>query len=56
MEMSILPGKHKCGRNLSMMIAPLDDENKEIIGWMIYGVCKKCNEILVIDRSKPTES
>ena len=55
MEMEIYPGKCKCGRDLNMRIAPLDNDNKEIIGWMIYGICKKCNKILVIDISKDKE-
>ena len=49
------PGKCKCGRSLDMRIAPLDDDNKKVIGWMIYGVCKKCSEALVMDISKDKE-
>ena len=55
MEMEQYPGKCKCGLLLDMMIAPLDNDNKEIIGWMVYGVCKKCNQALVMDISKDKE-
>ena len=55
MEMEQYSGKCKCNKKLDMRIAPLDDDNKEIIGWMIYGICKKCNEIFVIDISKDKE-
>lgn len=55
MEVEQYPGKHKCGRKLDMRIGPLDDDNKKIIGWMIFGVCKKCDEALVMDISKDKE-
>ena len=49
------PGKCKCGLLLYMMITPLDDDNKKVIGWIIYGVCKKCEEALIMDISKDVE-
>ena len=55
MEMEQYPGKCKCGKELYMRIAPLDNDNKKVIGWMIYGVCKKCDKALVMDISKDSE-
>ncbi len=55
MEMEQYPGKHKCGKELNMRTSPLDDDNKKIIGWMIFGICKKCDEAVVMNISKDKE-
>ena len=41
---------HKCGKQMDMRIADVKDEvskSGEILAWMIYGVCKKCKEVLM---------
>ena len=54
MEMKTIAGKHKCGKEMEFRIIDVDgntDKKKEkkVIGWIIYGVCKKCNEVLLSD-------
>lgn len=46
-EMKIIAGKHKCGRELDMRITPAEDDNKEAVAWIIYGICKKCKLVLI---------
>jgi len=48
-EIRIIPGKHKCGREMDMRITDVKDDNKNIISWIIYGICKKCNVVLIND-------
>lgn len=40
---------------MDMNITPLDNKKKKIIGWMIYGICKKCEKIIVINITKDSE-
>lgn len=47
MEAKIIPGKHKCGRKMDMRIVDVKDDNKEVFAWIIYGICKKCNAVLI---------
>ncbi len=46
-EIRIMAGKHKCGKNMDMRIADVKDDEKNIISWIIYGVCKKCSTVLI---------
>ncbi|MBL7147830.1 MAG: hypothetical protein ISS82_03325 [Nanoarchaeota archaeon] len=48
-EIKIIPGKHKCGRKMDMRITDVKDDNKNIVAWIIYGICKKCNIVLISD-------
>ena len=48
-ETRIISGKHECGREMDMRIADVKDDNKEIVSWIIYGICKKCNIVLISD-------
>ena len=43
----MIAGKHKCGREMDMRITDVKDDNKDAVSWMIYGVCKKCNVVLI---------
>ncbi len=46
-ELKILPGKHRCGREFDMRIIDAKDDDKKPVAWMVYGVCKKCNTVMV---------
>lgn len=46
-EIRIIPGKHKCGREMDMRIVDVKDDDKNIISWIICGFCKKCNVVLI---------
>jgi hypothetical protein len=42
--MTIIACKHKCGRRLDMRIL---EECKSPKFWLIYGICKSCDVVLV---------
>ncbi len=44
-EIQIIPGKHRCGITLDLRIVNMEKES----AWIIYGICKKCDVILVLD-------
>ena len=46
-EIQIIAGKHDCGRIMDMRIVDVKDDNNNILVWMTYGICKKCNVVLV---------
>lgn len=46
-ETKIIPGKHKCGKEMDMRIADVKDDDKNIVSWIIYGICKKCSVVLI---------
>ncbi len=46
-DIKIIAGKHKCGREMDMRI--VDVKNKNTVAWIIYGICKKCNIVLIND-------
>ena len=46
-EIRIIPGKHKCGRELDMRIIDVKDDNNTIVSWIIYGSCEPCNIVLI---------
>lgn len=48
-EMKIIPGKHRCGRELDMRKTDVKDDKGEIVSWIIYGFCKKCKVVLISD-------
>ena len=48
-KIRIIPGKHKCGRDMGMRITDVKDDNQNVVSWIIYGVCKKCGVVLVSD-------
>ena len=48
-KIKIISGKHKCGKEMDMRITDVKDDNKNIISWILYGICKKCNVVLVSD-------
>ncbi len=48
-EIKIINGKHKCGRKMDMRITDVKDDNNKIVSWIIYGICKKCNIVLICD-------
>ena len=48
-ELKIIPGKHKCGNDMDMRIIDVKDDNKNIVSWIIYGICKKCKVVLICD-------
>jgi hypothetical protein len=43
-EIHIIPGKHTCGRIMDMRII---DDKKDRPFWIIYGICKKCEMVIV---------
>lgn len=43
----MIAGKHKCGKEMDMRIADVKDDNKSIVSWIIYGICKNCNLVLI---------
>jgi len=45
-EMVIIPGEHKCGRIMDMRILP-DEGTSSKPFWIIYGICKKCDMVIV---------
>ncbi len=49
MEIKIIAGKHKCGKDMNMRMVDVKDDNKNIVAWIIYGICKKCNIVLISD-------
>ena len=48
-EIKIIPGKHKCKKEMNMRIIDVKDDDKKIVSWIIYGICKKCNVVLICD-------
>lgn len=50
-EMQIIAGKHKCGKDMDMRIVDVredeNDKDSKVIAWMIYGICKPCNIVLM---------
>lgn len=46
-EIKIIAGKHKCGKEMDVRITDVKDDNKNIVSWIIYGICKKCNVVLI---------
>lgn len=45
----MIAGKHKCGKELDMRMLDVKDGDKNIVAWVIYGVCKRCSLVLVSD-------
>jgi len=43
-EMIIIPGMHTCKRIMDMRIV---EEKKDRPFWIIYGICKKCETVIV---------
>lgn len=48
-EIRMLSGKHKCGREMDMRIADVKEDDRNIVSWIIYGICKRCNVVLISD-------
>ncbi|MFA5797436.1 MAG: hypothetical protein WC916_05360 [Candidatus Woesearchaeota archaeon] len=46
-EIQLVTGKHQCGKMMDMRIVDVKDDDKNILAWMIYGICKKCNIVLI---------
>lgn len=46
-ETQIIAGKHKCKRDMDMRIVNTKDDDGSIVAWIIYGICKKCNTVIV---------
>ena len=46
-ELKLLPGKHFCGKEFDMRIVDAKDDNNDPVAWLVYGICKKCNIVLV---------
>jgi len=46
-EVRIIAGKHKCGREMDMRIIDVKDDDKNVVSWIIYGICKKCEVVLI---------
>ena len=50
-EIQVYAGKCKCKRKLDMRITEFrEDEvkqNGEILGWIVFGVCKKCEKVYI---------
>lgn len=48
-EIRVIPGRHKCGKEMDMRITDVKDDNKKVVSWIIYGICKKCNTVIIED-------
>ena len=48
-ELRIIPGKHKCGKKMDMRIADVKDDNEDVVSWIIFGVCKNCDTVVMLD-------
>ena len=46
-EIKLLPRKHCCGKEFDMRITDAKDDNNESAAWIVYGICKKCNVVMV---------
>ena len=50
-EMKIVSGKHECGSIMDMRITDVKedekDKNSKVMGWIIYGICKKCTMVVI---------
>ena len=46
-EIKLFPGKHYCGKKFDMRIIDAKDDNDESAAWIVYGICKKCNVVMV---------
>jgi len=46
-EIKILPGKHSCGKEFDMRITDAKNKDSESVTWIVYGICKKCNVVMV---------
>jgi len=50
-ELNIIAGKHMCGRVMLMRLNSVTEDDKnpnaKVIGWLIHGVCKYCEVIIV---------
>ena len=55
-EMKQIAGFH-CKKQMDMRITDIKDDATPVLGWIIYGVCKKCKTIvmsgLFIQTEKP---
>lgn len=48
-ELKVIAGKDTCGKNLDMRITDCKDDKGEPVAWIVYGICKKCNLVLISD-------
>jgi hypothetical protein len=50
-ELSILPGRCRCGHRLDLRNEPVDGETPELghFGWLIFGYCHKCKIVVMLD-------
>ncbi len=46
-EIKIVPGKHSCGNEFDMRITDAKNKDSESAAWMVYGICKKRNVVMV---------
>ncbi|MBU2590020.1 MAG: hypothetical protein KKA65_03695 [Nanoarchaeota archaeon] len=46
-EIKIFPRKHICGKKFDMRIMDTKDDNGNSSAWIIYGICKNCNVIMI---------
>ncbi|MBS3176897.1 hypothetical protein J4457_06705 [Candidatus Woesearchaeota archaeon] len=46
-EIKLFPGKHCCGKGFDMRIMDAKDDNNKSAAWIVYGVCKKCNVVMI---------
>ena len=46
-ELYNIPGRHSCGREMDMRITDAKDDDKNPAAWILYGICKKCNIVVV---------
>jgi len=57
-KMKELAGKH-CNKEMEFRILPVNNE-KEILTWIVYGICKKCKTVIISalfkQQEKPTEN
>ena len=45
-----IAGRHKCGKLMEMRITDYRENEKDpttTLGWMVFGVCKKCETVLM---------
>ena len=48
-HINIIPGKHICNRLFDMRITKVDGDKPETTAWIVYGICKKCEVVMILN-------
>lgn len=54
-ETKILPAKHVCGQKFGLRIIGVEDNYGQDSAWIVCGVCKCCQTIMMLDLFRQAE-